>query len=162
VTAIDQSPEMLALAQAAARREGLPITFHHDAVEGGLPFADASFDFVVSALMLSHVPEVDHCIAELARVLSPDGHLLITDLHPERVADGWGGICQRPGATYVLPKGHTTRDGILAAVDAAGLMLHTVVDVPIREVPPESFPDLMRRLYGDLSFCLIVLAQKVG
>ncbi|MEO6889733.1 MAG: class I SAM-dependent methyltransferase [Ktedonobacteraceae bacterium] len=38
VTAIDQSPEMLALAQERARVEGLAITFQLASLDEGLPF----------------------------------------------------------------------------------------------------------------------------
>ncbi|MDQ2714608.1 MAG: class I SAM-dependent methyltransferase [Chloroflexota bacterium] len=38
VTAIDQSPEMLALAQERARAEGLAITFQLAPLDEGLPF----------------------------------------------------------------------------------------------------------------------------
>ena len=41
-----------------------------------LPFGDASFDVVVANHMLYHVPDPDQGVAELARVLRPDGVLL--------------------------------------------------------------------------------------
>jgi SAM-dependent methyltransferase len=41
-----------------------------------LPFADASFDTVVAAWMLYHVPDLDRGLAEIARVLSPGGRIV--------------------------------------------------------------------------------------
>jgi SAM-dependent methyltransferase len=41
-----------------------------------LPFADASFDVAVANHMLYHVPDRGRAVAELARVLRPDGVLL--------------------------------------------------------------------------------------
>ncbi len=41
-----------------------------------LPFADSSFDVVVAAWMLYHVPDLALGIAELARVLRPGGRLV--------------------------------------------------------------------------------------
>lgn len=66
---VDISPRMVALARA----RGI------DAQVGdaqALPFEDASFDTVVAAWMLYHVPDLDRGIAELARVLEPGGRLV--------------------------------------------------------------------------------------
>lgn len=52
---------------------------HFAAVTGGvvdvqdLPFADGRFDVVVANHMLYHVPDIGRGVAELARVLRPDG-----------------------------------------------------------------------------------------
>lgn len=45
-----------------------------------LPFADASFDLVVSYLSLIDIPDLDAGIAEMTRVLAPGGSLLIANL----------------------------------------------------------------------------------
>lgn len=44
-----------------------------------LPFADASFDCAVLHLILAVVPEPARCFAEVARVLRPDGQVLVFD-----------------------------------------------------------------------------------
>jgi SAM-dependent methyltransferase len=41
-----------------------------------LPFADGSFDTVVAAWMLYHVPDIDQGLSEIARVLEPGGTLV--------------------------------------------------------------------------------------
>lgn len=69
VVALDVSERMVEL----ARERGV------DARVGdvqSLPFADASFDTVVAAWMLYHVPDVDRGLAEIARVLAPGGRLV--------------------------------------------------------------------------------------
>jgi SAM-dependent methyltransferase len=69
VVAVDQSERMVEL----ARLRGV------DARVGdvqALPFVDESFDVVVAAWMLYHVPDLDRAIAELARVLRPGGRLV--------------------------------------------------------------------------------------
>lgn len=43
-----------------------------------LPFRDGSFDTVLAAEMLEHVPDPGACLAEMARVLRADGRALLT------------------------------------------------------------------------------------
>ena len=42
-----------------------------------LPFVDASFDVLIAAHMLYHVPDADAAVFEFARVLAPGGHALV-------------------------------------------------------------------------------------
>ena len=42
-----------------------------------IPFADASFDLVLSDYVVEHLPEPEQSFREMARVLAPGGHLLI-------------------------------------------------------------------------------------
>jgi SAM-dependent methyltransferase len=53
-----------------------------------LPVADASVNLVVCALALTHLPDLRPAFAEFARVLRPGGHLLVSDMHAERVLRG--------------------------------------------------------------------------
>jgi len=52
-----------------------------------LPFADASFERVIAAEVLEHVPDDELAMAELARVLRPGGRMAVTvpAWFPERV-----------------------------------------------------------------------------
>jgi SAM-dependent methyltransferase len=160
VTAFDQSPEMLAHARQAAEREGLRIEFRLGALEDALPFETDAFDLVVCALALLHVADFAPVVAEFFRVLKPGGHLLITDFHPDVVAEGWRTVFFVPGASYLLPNPGATRHDYLQAVRTAGFELARVEDVPIREVPEAYFPESMRREHGDKAFCLILFAMK--
>jgi 2-polyprenyl-3-methyl-5-hydroxy-6-metoxy-1,4-benzoquinol methylase len=47
-------------------------------VEAMLPFADASFSTIVAAEVIEHVFDTEAFLAELRRVLAPDGRLLLT------------------------------------------------------------------------------------
>jgi SAM-dependent methyltransferase len=51
-----------------------------------LPFADAAFDRVVVVDMLEHVPDEDAFVAELARVTTPGGRLVVNTPHLKRTA----------------------------------------------------------------------------
>ncbi|PID37932.1 MAG: hypothetical protein CSA24_01940 [Deltaproteobacteria bacterium] len=42
-----------------------------------LPFPNESFDAVVSFKVLAHIPPIERCLAELARVTRPGGHLVL-------------------------------------------------------------------------------------
>lgn len=68
--ATDLSPRMVELARA----RGLDARV---ADVQALPFDDESFDAVVAAWMLYHVPDLERGLAELARVLRPGGALFV-------------------------------------------------------------------------------------
>ncbi len=74
VIGVDTSPEMLALARAKVPGGAFSETDLHE-----LPLADDSVDLVVCAVALSHVPDLGQALAEFARVLRPNGHLVISD-----------------------------------------------------------------------------------
>jgi SAM-dependent methyltransferase len=80
VTGIDMTREMLAKARAAAAE--LP-TATVEFVEGEaerLPFADESFDVVISNGVIDLIPDKDAVFAELHRVLVPGGRMQIADV----------------------------------------------------------------------------------
>lgn len=81
---IDPTPGLLA--QARARD---PQGRYELAKAEALPFADASFGLVVSYLTLIDIADIDSAIAEMARVLTPGGRLLVANLNPFTTAGGW-------------------------------------------------------------------------
>ncbi|MCA8982826.1 MAG: class I SAM-dependent methyltransferase [Planctomycetaceae bacterium] len=89
VTAVDRSAAMLRMAARHACRFGQQERL--DLVEADvcrLPFADRSFDMVLSNSLLHHLPEPVRCLREAARVLRPGGMLFLRDLfRPETDAD---------------------------------------------------------------------------
>lgn len=89
VTFLDQSERMVEVARA----RGILDAHVGDAQE--LPFDDESFDTVVAAWMLYHVPEPDRALAEMARVLVPGGRLVaVTNSvrHIEELRDLFGAL----------------------------------------------------------------------
>jgi ubiquinone/menaquinone biosynthesis C-methylase UbiE len=80
VYGIDASPEMIARASKKARKAGVEVVFKNGVVEA-LPFADASFDAVLSTLMLHHLPPEarQQCAREMRRVLKLGGRVLAVD-----------------------------------------------------------------------------------
>lgn len=160
VSALDQSAEMLAIAQQTAQAEGLSVDLRLGSIEGGLPFEAERYDLVVSALMLCHVPDLAHTAREFARVVRANGYLLISDFHPDSVALGWRTLVSRPEGTYYLPNVPHTRADYLEAVEKAGFTLCQVLDVPVRDVPQGYLPDTLTRKESATALCLIILAQK--
>jgi SAM-dependent methyltransferase len=74
VIGVDTSPAMLALA-----REKVPEGEFHETDLHDVPVPDDSVDLVVCAIALSHVPDLGPALTEFARVLRPNGHLVISD-----------------------------------------------------------------------------------
>lgn len=84
ITGVDLSPAMLALARGRATELGLVADLREGDAEQ-LPFPDASFDTVVCALSLCSIPQPAAALAEMHRVLAPDGTLLLVD----HVSSSW-------------------------------------------------------------------------
>jgi ubiquinone/menaquinone biosynthesis C-methylase UbiE len=83
VTGIDPDPKALARARGKAARAGVELALEQGFGDA-LPFADASFEHVVSSLVLHHLPadEKDGALREAARVLVPGGGLRVLDFGP--------------------------------------------------------------------------------
>lgn len=72
VVATEPDPYMLARARGRAEQAGRTILLHQAPAER-LPFADETFDTVVSTLVLCSVSEPSQSLAEVRRVLKPSG-----------------------------------------------------------------------------------------
>lgn len=87
VIGIDLSHPMTVTAAAHARARGSERRVHFAQARGEvLPFADGTFDLVVSTLALHHVQEPVSALEELRRVVRPSGRIIVADtrrdLHP--------------------------------------------------------------------------------
>lgn len=90
LTAIDSSPAMGRLARARIAVSGIPV--EQRVLDGErLPFPDETFDTVVSTFTLCSIEDVGRALAEMRRVLKPDGRFLFLEhgLSPEPRVRAW-------------------------------------------------------------------------
>jgi SAM-dependent methyltransferase len=79
VVACDLSAEMISVVAAAAKERGLTNIVTRESVAENLPFAEASFDLVLSRYSTHHWRDLDAGLREIARVLKPGGIVAIVD-----------------------------------------------------------------------------------
>ena len=82
VTSTDYVASLLDSGKARAAAEGLPITFEVADAEK-LPFADASFDVVVSTFGVMFTPDQPQAAKEMLRVCRPGGKIGLANWTPD-------------------------------------------------------------------------------
>src|SRR6266516_2038563 len=82
VTGLDLTPELLEGARENGRIAGVDIEWHQGDVEQ-LPFADGTYDMVLSQFGHIFAPRPDVAIAEMLRVLQPGGTIAFSTWPPE-------------------------------------------------------------------------------
>ena len=82
VTGIDLAANLVEQARQRAAREGVKVQFDEGDAEA-LPYADASFDLVVSLIGAMFAPQPERVAAELVRVCRPGGHIAMANWTPE-------------------------------------------------------------------------------
>jgi SAM-dependent methyltransferase len=82
VTGLDLTPELLERARENARIAGVDVDWHEGDVED-LPFADASFDVVLSEFGHIFAPRPEVAVGEMLRVLKPGGKIAFSTWPPE-------------------------------------------------------------------------------
>ena len=82
VTSTDYVPALLVRGKLRADADGMKITFKEADAEA-LPFADGSFDVVVSTFGVMFTPNQDRAAAELARVCKRGGKIGLANWTPE-------------------------------------------------------------------------------
>jgi SAM-dependent methyltransferase len=81
VTGVDIATNLLAQGRERAAAEGLAVTLDEGDAEA-LPYADATFDAVVTMFGAMFAPRPERVAAELARVLKPGGLLAMANWNP--------------------------------------------------------------------------------
>lgn len=78
VTGLDLSPEMIEIARERANSVEIEV----ELIQGDahqLEFPDDAFDTVVATYSLCNIPDPERAVAEMKRVLRPDGKLILVD-----------------------------------------------------------------------------------
>jgi ubiquinone/menaquinone biosynthesis C-methylase UbiE len=123
VVAFDLTPEMLTLARQRCTKAGLSnVTFRQGSATA-MPFADSSFDAVVTRLSLHHFQHPRQPLAEMARVLKRGGALVVADVSSSEVAEESElhnaiEILRDPSHVRMLPESE-----LLGLITGAGLVL---------------------------------------
>jgi SAM-dependent methyltransferase len=86
VTGVDFSDGMLA--QARRKSAGRHVQFIRHDLETPLPFEEATFDRVVSCLVLDHIRNLGHFFSEVKRICKPDGSTVLSVMHPAMLLRG--------------------------------------------------------------------------
>jgi SAM-dependent methyltransferase len=163
VTGIDYVPALLREARARAGAENLPVEFREaDAEE--LPCADASFDYVLSAIGVMFTADHQRAADELLRVCRSGGVVGLANWTPE----GFVGQMLRLVGRHVPPPPGVqpptrwgTEEGVreLLGAGPAGLAF-TTLSVTQRFPSPEFFADFFLDYYGPTHKACQALTQE--
>jgi ubiquinone/menaquinone biosynthesis C-methylase UbiE len=131
VTAVDFSQGML---DEARRKPGADnVRFLAHDLHRRLPFPDATFDLVVSGLVLEHLRELNPFFAEARRVVKRNGRAVVTAMHPAMFLRGAWARFRDPGSgEKVSPSSvpHQVSDFVMAAVRAGFRLEHLSEHAP--------------------------------
>lgn len=149
MTGLDGSPAML---EHARRRLGDDVPLHVADLAQPLPFADDSFDDVVSSLVLHYLEDWTAPLAEIRRVLRPGGRLILSVNHPTvRVVTNpdedyfattqFSDEFELAGERAVLTFWHRPLHAMFDAFAGAGFRVRLLSEPPpAPDTPPELLP----------------------
>ena len=153
VVSTDYVPSLLERGRARAAAEGLAIEFKEADAEA-LPFADASFDAVVSTFGVMFTPNQDKAAAEMLRVCKSGGQIGLANWTPE----GFIGQVFKTLGKYLPPPAGVKSPALwgtrerLSELFGAGAL--TVKAEPrnfvFRYRSPQHFLDLFKTYYGPM------------
>ncbi len=148
ITVIEPNRGMGSLARRRMAESGIQVD-HHVLKGESLPFADRTFDTVVSTWTLCSIQDVQQALREVKRVLKPGGSFLFIEhgLSPEPDVQVWQNRLT-PVQKFISEGCHLNRD-IQAFVEESGLAI-----VSLKRFYMEYMPDAVGYTYQGV-------AQKV-
>ena len=153
VTSTDYVPSLLDRGAARAAAEGLSVKFQQADAEA-LPFADNSFDVVVSTFGVMFTPDHNKAASELLRVCKPGGRIGLANWTP----DGFiGQVFKTLGKHLPPPTGVKspalwgTREHLVRLFEFEPREIRTANRVfNFRYRSPEHFMDVFKTYYGPM------------
>ncbi|HWB82230.1 MAG TPA: class I SAM-dependent methyltransferase [Nannocystaceae bacterium] len=151
VTGIDYVPELLAKASARAAAEGTALELHEGDAEA-MPYADASFDVVLSTFGVMFAPNHVAAAAELVRVCRPGGRIGLASWTPNGFIGEMFKVVGRhvPPPAGLLPPALWGKREHLAALfgDAVSSIEAVPRDFAFRYESAQHFVAMFRAYYG--------------
>jgi ubiquinone/menaquinone biosynthesis C-methylase UbiE len=158
VTSTDYVDTLLAKGQQRAEAENLAVTFAVADVEA-LPYADASFDYVLSTFGVMFAPNHAQSAAEMLRVVRKGGRIGLANWTPQSFI---GQVFKTLGKHVAPPKGvfspalwgdHAHLDGLFAGhrIEVTERAFN------FRYRSPEHFLDIFRTYYGPVHKAFLAL-----
>jgi ubiquinone/menaquinone biosynthesis C-methylase UbiE len=165
VTSTDYVESLLELGRRRAEAEGLQVTFRVADAEN-LPFADASFDAVVSTFGAMFTPDQDRTAAEMVRVSRSGGRIGLANWTP----DGFIGQMFKTIGKYLPPPAGVkspavwgTREWLQGTFGAAASALAAEPrHFTFRYRSPQHFLDVFRTYYGPVLKAFETLEEATG
>jgi ubiquinone/menaquinone biosynthesis C-methylase UbiE len=150
-TGVDYVPSLLANAAARARADGLVVELREGDAEE-LPFADASFDAVVSTFGVMFAPNQIAAAAELQRVCRPGGRIALASWTPSGFIGEMLALVGRfvpPPAGLLSPALWGKREHVAALFgDGVSRLSVSLREFVFRYESPEHFIRVFRTYYG--------------
>jgi SAM-dependent methyltransferase len=162
VVATDYVPALLDRAMARARAEHLDIEIQQADAEA-LPFADASFDVVVSTFGIMFTPDQEQAAVEMARVCRPGGKMGLANWTPQGFI---GQVFKTLGAYLPPPAGVKspalwgTRERLTELFGASAASIAAEPrNFVFRYRSPAHFLDVFKTYYGPVLKALAALDE---
>ncbi len=153
VTSTDFVPALLELGSARALAEGLQIDFREADAEN-LPFADASFDYVLSTFGVMFTPDQQQAASELYRVCRVGGRIGLANWTP----DGFIGQMFKIIGKYVPPASGLKSPARWGTEVGLTELFGPLADIQVtrrqftfRYLSPQHFVDIFRTFYGPMN-----------
>ncbi|MDO9562116.1 MAG: class I SAM-dependent methyltransferase [Bradyrhizobium sp.] len=167
VVSSDYVPSLLERGRLRAAADGLSIDFREADAEA-LPFADGSFDVVVSTFGVMFTPDQDRAAAEMLRVCRSGGKIGLANWTPE----GFIGQLFKTLGKYLPPPAGArspalwgTRPRITEMFGPSALVINAVPrNFMFRYRSPEHFLEIFRNYYGPMlkAFAALDTANQSG